>query len=159
MTLRVILDANALDVWYNGEVYHGGMAYNSADGQECALFCDAPVKILTLNVYRLSRMNRESITENTAMLDELNRDMAAALSAGDKDAAARLLERYDALSNGERACMPAGSNENAQALRQLAGSTKSMAGVIIGACAGAAVLAGGITAAIIAKKRRKKQPE
>ena len=92
------------------------------------------------------------------MLDELNRDMAAALSAGDKDAAVRLLERYDALSNGERACMPAGSNENAQALRQLAGSAKS-AGVIIGACAGAAVLAGGITAAIIAKKRRKKQPE
>lgn len=159
VTLRVILDANALDVWYNNEVYHGGMAYNSADGQECALFCDAPVKILTLNAYRLSRMNRDSITENTAMLDELNRDMAAALSAGDKDAAVRLLERYDALSNGERACMPAGSNENAQALRQLAGSTKSMAGVIIGACAGAAVLAGGITAAIIAKKRRKKQPE
>ena len=117
------------------------------------------MKLLTLNVYRLSRMNRESITENTAMLDELSRDMAAALSAGDKDAAVRLLERYDALSNGERACMPAGSNETAQALRQRAGSTKSMAGVIIGACAGAAVLAGGITAAIIAKKRRKKQPE
>ena len=149
---------NALDVWYNGEVYHGGMAYNSADGQECALFCDAPVKILTLNAYRLSRMNRDSITENTAMLDELNRDMAAALSAGDKDAAVRLLERYDALSNGERACMPAAAMKMLKRCGSLQAVQKNT-GVIIGACAGAAVLAGGITAAIIAKKRRKKQPE
>lgn len=157
VSLRVILDANAIDVWYNDEVYHAGFAYNTAGGSGCEFFADGKVHVRSLQVYRLSGMDRSSVTDSQSRLDGLYASMTELLQRFDAAAAADALALYDALSDGERFCMPEGAAQAAASLREKMSEKSGLsAGAVAGIASGAAAAAAAAAATVTAVKKRRK---
>ena len=150
--IRIILDTHSVEVWFNNTVRHLGNAYITNAGNGCEFYCDSAVKVISMQVYKLNGMNRNSMTDDAANLDSIYNDLK--LFAGDQNASVNALKdvlgRYNSLSSGQKYCMPDDAAALAASIAARIPSTPSLP-VIIAASAGAIIIVAALL--LILKKR------
>ncbi|MBR3750595.1 MAG: GH32 C-terminal domain-containing protein [Clostridia bacterium] len=153
--VRIILDTHSVEAWFNDAVRHTGNAYISNVGDGCEFYCDSAVKVVSMQVYTLSGMDRSSMTKDMANLNSLYGELKAL--ADNKNApiseVKQALERYNALTSGQKYCMPEGSAELAALLEARAESSLDPLWIVIPA----AVLIIAAAAVLISLKNKKQK--
>ena len=152
--MRIILDTHSVEAWSNDTVRHLGNAYISNVGDGCEFYCDSAVKVVSMQVYTLSGMDRSSMTKDMANLNSLYGELKAL--ADNKNApiseVKQALERYNALTSGQKYCMLEGAELVAQ-ISQRSADTSSFDPLIIIIPVAVVIIA--VAVVILVKKAKK----